>query len=102
MVFGYLSCQEEEEAREEARQAKALARAEARTAAAATEAARNNGGHKSPTQFSNRSYEMWAGEHGSEEQLKDIKSECGDSFVGSHGRLNNGFGRTRKVHKCSC
>lgn len=40
---------------------------------------------------------MWAGDHGSEEQLKDIKSECGDSFVGSHGKLYNGFGRTRKV-----
>lgn len=95
--FYYPFLQHEEAAREEAREAKELARAEAREAAAA--AARSaNMGHVSPTQFSSRSYEMWAGDHGSEEQLKDIKSECGDSFLGSHGKLN-GYSRTRKVLK---
>lgn len=88
--------QEEEEAREEARHAKALAKEEVKTAAATRNYnGATSGDHKSPTQFSSRSYEMWAGVNGSDDQLKDIKSECGES-TGSHGKLNNGLHRTRK------
>ncbi|OXA50295.1 Sodium channel protein para [Folsomia candida] len=78
----------EEEAREDAREVRDQARA-ARTAE------RDQVGENPPkspvlSQFSSRSYEMWAGEQGADDQLKDAKSECGDSLM--DGRLNGGVG----------
>lgn len=88
----------EEEAREDAREVRDQARA-ARTAE------RDQVGENPPkspvlSQFSSRSYEMWAGEQGADDQLKDAKSECGDSLM--DGRLNGGVGtRVEKVGACS-
>ncbi|CAL8142651.1 unnamed protein product [Orchesella dallaii] len=81
-------------AEEEAR----TARAEAREAAAAeAEAvAAGNDPNKSPSHFSARSYETWAGEQGGDDQVKDVKSEYNVSCSGSHSKLNHAL-RGKKV-----
>lgn len=86
----------EEEAMRAEEEARVL-RAEAREAAAAeAEAVAGNDPNKSPSQFSSRSYEMWAGDQGGDDPVKDAKSECNVSRTGSHSKLSHAM-RGRKV-----
>ncbi|ODM91688.1 Sodium channel protein para [Orchesella cincta] len=87
-------------AEEEARTARAEARlvaAEIATDAAATEAAGPADPQKSPSIFSSRSYETWAGEQAGDVQVKGVNSECNVSYTGSHSKLSHAGMRGRKV-----
>lgn len=73
-------------------------RAEAREAAAAeAEAtAAGNDPNKSPSQYSGRSYETWAGDQAGDDRVKDAKSEFNFPYAGSHSKLTHTM-RGRKM-----